>query len=86
MKTLTMFQQNYMRVLEMADTLGVSILVVLRVFRAPEHKPLCLSRNSIILMQVHFILFVLRQTLACKSSKFDYHVHMFVCFIAIEAK
>ena len=32
MKKFAMFQQNYMIVLEMADTLGLNVLLVLRVF------------------------------------------------------
>ena len=39
-----------------------------------------------ILMKIHFSLFVLRQMLICKESKFDYHGQIFVCFIAIEDK
>ena len=31
----TKFQQTYMIVLEMADNLSISVLLVLRVFRAP---------------------------------------------------
>ena len=32
MKEFAMFQQNYMILLEMADNLGASVLLVLRVF------------------------------------------------------
>ena len=32
MKKFAMFQQNYMIVVEMADNLGVNVLLVLRVF------------------------------------------------------
>ena len=67
MKKFAMFQWNYTIKLEMTDDLGVSGLLVLRVFRPPEHKLLYMSRNSIILTQIHFTLILLRQTLVCES-------------------
>ena len=46
MKKFAMFQQNYMIVLEMADYLGVSVLLVLRAFFGHLNINLCICHET----------------------------------------